>query len=64
MTGEGEVQFTPDGRQIMSVYMLSFEFAMLGITTYTIDTAVTRTIPQGIMQGKVKIELSFKVDPI
>ncbi len=64
VTGEGQVQFTPNGREDMSRYMLRFEFAMLGITTYTIDTAVTRTVPQGIMLGKVKIKLSFTVDPI
>ena len=64
VTGEGEVQFTNDGRQIMSNYMLGYKFAMLGRTTLTLDTAVTRTIPQGQMIGKVKIGLEFTVDPL
>jgi hypothetical protein len=64
VTGEGNVQFTTDGRQIMSNYLLGYKFAMLGRTSYTIDTAVTRTIPQGQMVGKVQIGLEFTVDPI
>ncbi len=59
-----EVQFTNDGRQIMSGYLLGFKFAMMGRTTVSIDTSVTRTIPKGLMKGKVKIGLSFTVDPI
>jgi hypothetical protein len=64
VTGEGEVQFTTNGRQIMSNYLLGYAFAMLGRANYTLDTAVTRTIPQGQMIGKVKIGLEFTVDPI
>ena len=59
-----DVQFTNDGRQIMSGYLLGFKFAMLGRSTVSVDTAVTRTIPKGRMIGKVKIGLSFTVDPL
>ncbi len=63
-TGEGQLQFTQNGRQIMSNYLLGYTFAMLGRTSYTIDTAVTRTIPQGMLRGVIAMQLSFKVDPL
>ncbi len=62
--GGGFVQFTSaDEQQIMSDYMKGLKFTMLGVTTYTIDTSVTRTVPQGRLRGKIKIRVKFTFLP-
>ncbi len=64
-TDEGELQFTADGRDIMSNYLIpGLQFAMLGETQISVDTAVTRTIPGGQLSGQIKLKLKFTVDPL
>ena len=63
-TGEVDLEFTPGGRDIMSNYLLSYRFALMAMLAITIDTSVTRTIPDGILRGKLKISLEFTADPL
>ena len=63
-TGEVDLEFTPGGRDTMSNYLLSYQFALMAMVAITIDTSVTRTIPDGLLQGKLKISLEFTADPL
>jgi hypothetical protein len=63
--GQDEVQFTVDGRQVMSDYLIQdFAFAFLSQAEFSFDTNVTRSIPGGQLIGVVRVQISFKVDPI
>jgi hypothetical protein len=63
-TASVDLEFTPNGRQTMSDYILSYKFAVMAKLTVTIDTSVTRTIPTGILAGQVELGLRFTVDPL
>lgn len=63
-TGTDEVQFTTDGRQILSDFLMSLKFAFIGKTDITVDTSVTRTIPSGQIDGQVTVGLYFTVSPL
>jgi len=62
--GPGEVQWAPNGQSILSDYMMSFQFAIIGVATVEIDTAQNRAIPSGQMAGTVEVKVKFSVDPI
>jgi hypothetical protein len=62
--GTDEVQFTTDGRQILSDFLMSLKFAFIGKTDVTVDTSVTRTIPSGQIDGQVTVGLYFTVSPL
>ncbi len=62
-TGNGDLLFTTNGRQILSDFLLGLKFAFLGRTEITIDTSVSRNIPAGQLAGSVTIGLYFSVDP-
>jgi len=63
-TGPGAVQWAPDGQNILSDYLMSFKFAIIGKATVEIDTSKTRAIPSGQMSGLVEVKVKFSVDPI
>lgn len=63
-TGQDNVQFPEDGREVMSNYLLGYKFAFIGKVDIAIDTAVTRTIPSGVLAGRVEVSVQFTVDPI
>ena len=63
-TGPGEVQWAPNGQSILSDYMMTFKFAIIGVATVEIDTAQNRAIPAGQMAGTVEVKVKFSVDPI
>jgi hypothetical protein len=63
-TGPGAVQWAPNGQDILSDYLMSFKFAIIGKATVEIDTTKTRAIPAGQMTGVVEVKVKFAVDPI
>ena len=63
-TGEGAVQWAPDGQSILSEFLMSFKFAIIGKATVEIDTNRTRAIPAGQMAGVVEVKVKFAVDPL
>jgi hypothetical protein len=66
-TGLVQVQFTADGKSIMSQFLLSYQFALLGVANIAIDIPMTggnRGVPSGAMAGVVTVSLSFTVDPL
>ncbi len=63
-TGTGEVNFVTGGRDTLSSFLLSLQFALLGKADITVDTSKTRTVPNGQLAGSVTIGLSFKVAPL
>lgn len=63
-TGQDAVQFAEGGRETMSSYLLGYKFAFIGKADITIDTAVTRTIPDGLLAGRVEVDVQFTVDPL
>jgi len=63
-TGPGAVQWAPNGQSILSDYLMSFKFAIIGKATVEIDTNKTRAIPAGQMAGTVEVKVKFSVDPI
>ncbi len=64
-TPSNRVQFTVDGRQLMSDYLIQdFAFAFMAQGALGFDTNVTRTIPGGRLVGKVTVQVSFQVDPL
>jgi len=63
-TGENELAFTPNGREVLSDYLLGLKFALLGQGQVTIDTTQSRAIPAGQISGSVTIGLYFTVDPL
>ena len=63
-TGPGAVQWAPDGQSILSGYLMSFKFAIIGKATVEIDTNKTRAIPAGQMAGLVEVQVKFSVDPL
>ncbi|MBN2493094.1 MAG: hypothetical protein JXR96_00780 [Deltaproteobacteria bacterium] len=64
-TAPGDLQFTSDGRDLMSSHIIpGLKFSMLGKAGVTVDTDQTRTIPGGQLSGRIKVKLKFTVDPI
>jgi hypothetical protein len=63
-TGPGEVQWAPDGQNILSDFLMSFKFAIIGKATVEIDTTRNRAIPAGQMAGTVEVKVKFSVDPL
>lgn len=63
-TGPGAVQWAPNGQSILSNYLMSFKFAIIGKATVEIDTSKTRAIPAGRMTGLVEVKVKFSVDPL
>jgi hypothetical protein len=64
-TGPGAVQWAPNGQSILSDYLMSFKFAIIGKATVEIDTANKgRAIPAGQMAGVVEVKVKFSVDPL
>jgi len=63
-TGDGEVQWAPDGQSILSDLLMSFKFAIIGKATVEIDTKKNRAIPAGQIAGTVEVKVKFSVDPI
>ena len=63
-TGEGNVDFTNDGPDIISDYLLGYKFVFLGKATFSIDTDVSRKLPGGQMTGVLSVSIKLKVDPI
>jgi len=63
-TGPGAVQWAPNGQSILSSYLMSFKFAIIGKATVEIDTNKTRAIPAGQMSGLVEVKVKFSVDPL
>jgi hypothetical protein len=62
--GDQTIEFTPNGNEIMSNLLLSYKFAVIGKALISIDTNETRTIPAGVMKGKVVVGMKFAVDPL
>ncbi len=63
-TGPGAVQWAENGQDILSGYLMSFKFAIIGKATVEIDTDKTRAIPAGQMAGMVEVKVKFSVDPL
>jgi hypothetical protein len=63
-TGPGAVQWAPNGQSVLSDYLMSFKFAIIGKATVEIDTNKTRAIPSGQMAGVVEVKVKFSVDPL
>lgn len=63
-TAPGEVSFVTGGRDTLSSFLLSLQFALLGKADITVDTSKTRTVPGGQLSGSVTIGLSFRVAPL
>jgi hypothetical protein len=63
-TGPGAVQWAANGQSILSDYLMSFKFAIIGKATVEIDTTKTRAIPAGQMAGIVEVKVKFSVDPL
>ena len=63
-TGPGAVQWSTNGKSILSDYLMSFKFAIIGKATVEIDTSKSRAIPAGQMAGIVEVKVKFSVDPL
>lgn len=63
-TGSGEVSFVTGGRDTLSSFLLSLQFALLGKADINVDTSKTRTVPGGQLAGSVTVGVSFKVAPL
>ena len=63
-TGPGAVQWASNGQSILSDYLMSFKFAIIGRASVEIDTNKTRAIPAGQLAGLVEVQVKFSVDPL
>jgi len=63
-TGTDNVSFTTGGRQTLSDFLLSLKFTFLGLVDVHVDTSKTRTIPKGLLNGKLTVGLYFTVEPL
>lgn len=61
VVGEERVLFTPQGQRILSNYLLSLQFAIGAVANFSIDTEKNDSIPDGILEGNVKIGMNFTI---
>lgn len=64
MTGPLEVSYSAGGSDVLRQRLLDLTFSLLAVTSWTIDTDVSRALPSGTIEARLEIDMVFTVEPL